>query len=185
MTQAWFLPKPFSPIPMPKRTGEPDPEQDEEDDDEDGMMKSVEDVCGLIDTEVEAGVPVERIVVGGFSQGCAISLLVGLMSRYRDKLGGVVGLSGYLPLSGRVEKMVQEREERGQNTSQTKWFLAHGSRDQLVPRRMFLKYKDNIKGWEGERVEAKMYEGMGHTIVGAEVRDLCTWLERVLPGDGT
>lgn len=181
MAQAWFMPKPFSPIPMPKRSGEPNLEENDEDDDEEGMMKSVEYICGLIDREVEAGVPVERIVVGGFSQGCAISLLVGLVSRYKGKLGGVVGLSGYLPLSRRVGKMMEEREVKGQNTPQTKWFLAHGSRDQLVPKRMFMRYQDKIEGWEGGRVEAKLYEGMGHATVGAEVRDLCEWLERVLP----
>ena len=176
------MPKPFSPIPMPRRSGEPDPEEDDEEDDEDGMMKSVDYICGLVDKEVGAGVPVEKIVVGGFSQGCAISLLVGLMSRCEGKLGGVVGLSGYLPLSGRVGKMMEKREEKGQDTRQTKWFLAHGSRDQLVPRRMFMRYKDKIEGWEGERVEAKLYEGMGHSTVGAEIRDLCAWLERVVPG---
>ena len=86
---------------MPKRAGEPDPEDSDEEDDAEGMMKSVEYICGLVDKEVEGGVPVERTVVGGFSQGCAISLLVGLVSRYKGKLAGVVGLSGYLPLSGR------------------------------------------------------------------------------------
>ena len=134
------------------------------------MMKSEEYVCGLIDKEVEAGVPVGRIVVGGFSQGCAISLLSGLMSRCKGKIGGVVGLSGYLPLSGRVGRvgrMVEERKEKGQNTPQTKWFLAHGSRDRLVPKRVFMRYKDNIEGWEGERVEAELYEGMGHATLGA------------------
>ena len=166
---------------MPKCSGEPDPEENDEEDDEDGMMKSVDYICGLIDNEVEAGVPAERIVVGGFSQGCAISLLVGLLSRYKGKLGGVVGLSGYLPLGGRVGMMMEEREEKGQDTSQTKWFLAHGSRDQLAPRRLFTRYRDKLEGWEGERVEAKLYEGMGHTTVGAQVRDLCGWLERVLP----
>lgn len=98
---------------MPKRSGEPDPEKNDEEDDEEGMMKSVEYICGLIDKEVEAGVPVERLVVGGFSQGCAISLLVGLMSRYKARLGGVVGLSGYLPLSGRVGKMMEDRKRGG------------------------------------------------------------------------
>ena len=93
---------------MPKRSGEPDPEENDEEDDEEGMMKSVEYICRLIDQEVEAGLPVERIVVGGFSQGCAISLLVGLMSRYGHRLGGVVGLSGYLPLSGNVIRSWRE-----------------------------------------------------------------------------
>ena len=181
MAQAWYMPKPFSPIPMPKRSGEPDPDEDEEEDDEVGMMKSVEYICGLIDTEIQAGVPVGRIVVGGFSQGCAISLLVGLMGRYKGTLGGVVGLSGYLPLSWKVGKMVEEREEKGQDTSQTKWFLAHGSRDQLVPKRLFMTYREKMERWETNRVEARLYEGMGHATVGAEIKDLCEWLERVVP----
>ena len=170
---------------MPKRSGEPDPDEDDEEDDEERMMKSVEYICGLIDIEVEAGVPVERIVVGGFSQGCAISLLVGLMGRYKGKLGGVVSLSGYLPLSGKVGKMVEEREEKGHDKQQTEWFLAHGLRDQLVPKRLFVRYREKIEGWERNRVETKLYEGMGHATVGAEVRDLCAWLERVVPSSKT
>jgi len=179
MAQAWYMPKPFSPIPMPKRSGEPDPEEDDEEDDEDGMMKSVDYICGLIDKEVAEGVPLEKIIVGGFSQGCAISLLIASISRYQGKLGGVVGLSGYMPLSGRVGKAMAERKEGGRST--TKWFLAHGSRDQLVPRRFFTSYRDKLKDWEGESVEAHMCEGMGHSTTGPEIRDLCAWLERILP----
>ena len=163
---------------MPKRSGEPEAD-DNEDDDEEGMMKRVDYICGLIDKEVEEGkVPLERIVVGGFSQGCAVSLLVGLLSRYKGKLVGVAGLSGYLPLSGKVGSWSDAKEE-GQSI--TKWFLAHGSRDQLVPKRMFTSYKEKLGVWEGDKVEAKMYEGMAHTTNGAEVRDLCTWLEKVVP----
>ena len=49
MAQAWYYPKPFSPIPLPKREDEPDADDDEGEDDEEGMMRSVEHVCGLID----------------------------------------------------------------------------------------------------------------------------------------
>ena len=179
MAQAWFRPKPFSLIPLPKRSVDPG-EEDDEDDDEEGMMKSVEYICRLIDREVEEGkLPLERIVVGGFSQGCAIALLTGLLSRYAGRLGGVVGLSGYLPLLGKVSKIVEEKGQIGGNA--TKWFLAHGSKDQLVPKRVFTSYKENLEGWEGDSVEAKIYEGMGHSTTGAEVRDLCSWLEKVLP----
>ena len=179
MGQAWHQPKPFSPIPMPKRVGE-DEEEEDEGDDEEGIMASVDYICFLIDKEHSEGeVPLDRIVVGGFSQGCAISLLVGLMSRYRGKLGGVVGLSGYLPLGKKVEEAATERNKIGK--SQTKWFLAHGSRDQLVPMRMFRAYREKLEGWERGMVEAKVYEGMPHSTTGAEVRDLCGWLERVLP----
>lgn len=41
----------------------------------------MEYLCTLIDGEVEKGIKPERIVVGGFSQGCAISLVTGLASR--------------------------------------------------------------------------------------------------------
>ena len=50
-----------------------------------------------------------------------------------------------------------------------------------MPRRLFVGYREKIEGWEGDRVEARLYEGMGHTTVGEEVRDLCEWLERVVP----
>lgn len=163
---------------MPKRSGEPDPEEDDEDDDEEGMMKSVDYICGLIDKEVEGGVPVGRICLGGFSQGCAITLLIGLMSRYKGRLGGLVGLSGYMPLSGQISKSVGNSKEEHNTT--TRWFLAHGTRDQLVPRQMFTSYSDKLKDWEGEGVEVHMYEGMGHSTTGAEIRDLCNWLEGVL-----
>jgi len=87
------------------------------------MLASVEYIDSLIDAELEKGVQLDRIMVGGFSQGCAISLLVGLVGRHRGKLGGVVGLSGYLP-SG----LVKEKLEGKVNI-----FLAHGTRDMLVP----------------------------------------------------
>jgi lysophospholipase-2 len=104
--------------------------------------------------------------------------LVGLLSRYKGKLGGVVGLSGYLPLSGKVGRSWSDAKQEGQSI--TRWFLAHGSRDQLVPRRMFTSYKEKLGAWEGDKVEAKVYEGMAHTSSGPEIRDLCSWLEKVV-----
>jgi predicted esterase len=75
--------------------------------DEDGMLKSVNLVHKLITEEVDSGIPADRIIVGGFSQGvfsssailisgAAISLLAGYTCE--RKLAGVVGLSGWLPL---------------------------------------------------------------------------------------
>jgi len=153
-------------------------EENEEEDDEERLKQSVEYICTLIDKEVKAGkVPLERIVVGGFSQGCAIALLAGLMSRYAGRLGGVIGLSGYLPLAGKVRKIVEERREKG---GKTKYFLAHGSKDQLVPRREFLSYKYIIENSENGSVTATLYEGMGHSTSGDEIRDLVDWLEAFL-----
>jgi predicted esterase len=98
MSTAWYPPTSFSPIPV-GRSSQPEDEDDDDEFNEEGeddILQSVEYICGLVDEEIKKGVEVERIVVGGFSQGCAISLILGLASRYAGKIGGVVGLSGYL-----------------------------------------------------------------------------------------
>ena len=65
--------------------------------DEAGLRESVQQVHALLDREVARGVPARCIVLAGFSQGCAIALLAGL--RYRERLAGLAGMSGYLPLA--------------------------------------------------------------------------------------
>jgi predicted esterase len=90
MTNAWYTPTSFSPIPVgrPSFSTEPDASDDEfNEEGEDEILASVEYVCGLIDAEIERGVKPERIVVGGFSQGCAVCLITGLASRWKGKLG--------------------------------------------------------------------------------------------------
>lgn len=75
--------------------------------DRDGMLESARTIDKYIQDEINAGIPVERIVVGGFSQGGSMSLLAGLTARREDglfggksgwKLGGVAVLSGWMPL---------------------------------------------------------------------------------------
>jgi lysophospholipase II len=50
----------------------------------------------MINNEVKAGVPADRIILGGFSQGGALALYSALT--YPEKLAGVIGLSCWLPL---------------------------------------------------------------------------------------
>ena len=75
--------------------------------DEDGILKSINLVHRLITEEVDAGIPSDKIIVGGFSQGillrmqpvtigCSVALLAGYTCE--RKLAGVAGLSGWLPL---------------------------------------------------------------------------------------
>lgn len=65
------------------------------------MLETVHQLNQLITAEVDAGIPAERIVLGGFSQGAAMSLLTGLSTE--RKLGGVVVLSGWLPLKNKFK----------------------------------------------------------------------------------
>ena len=67
-------------------------------------MKSQTYLHSLIAAEIEKGIPSERIVLGGFSQGGAMSILSGVTCPTR--LGGIFGLSCYLLLQGKVKEMV-------------------------------------------------------------------------------
>ena len=65
--------------------------------DEAGLRASRLEVEALIARERARGVAASRIVLAGFSQGCAMALMTGL--RHAERLAGLVGLSGYLPLA--------------------------------------------------------------------------------------
>lgn len=65
-------------------------------DDEAGMLESLASLEQLITNEVKSGTTASRVVIGGFSQGGTMSVLTGMVSS--RKLGGVVVLSGRLPL---------------------------------------------------------------------------------------
>lgn len=147
-------------------------------------MASVAYITTLIDDLAAQGIPEDRIVVGGFSQGHAMALLTGLTSKkYAGRLGGLAGLSGYLPL---IEQIPQLREDAGlakEVNDRTEVFLARGTKDMLVPKRYHRMCYEGLYGFgvKEEKVEIHEYEGMGHQMGGAELRDLCAWLEKVLP----
>lgn len=69
--------------------------------DEQGMLKTASSLNGLISAEVDDGIPASRIVLGGFSQGGAMSLLTGLTSE--RKLAGLAVLSGWMPLKEKAK----------------------------------------------------------------------------------
>jgi lysophospholipase-1 len=175
-TTAWYMPTSLSPYP-PSR-----PEL-EDDEDEEGMMRTVAYLTTLIDDLVKQGIPEHRIVLGGFSQGHAMSLLTGLISKYAGKLGGLVGLSGYLPLPDRIPILREEAGLPAVVADPIEVFLARGTSDRLVPKRYHrLCYEKLYElGIEEASVTLKEYEGMGHVMGGPELRDICTWLERVVP----
>lgn len=90
--------------------------------DEAGIRESARAIQALIAREISRGIAPERIVLGGFSQGCAMSLHVGL--RQVPAIAGIAGLSGYLPLAAQLAA------EHAQHTPPL--FLAHGTLDQVV-----------------------------------------------------
>ncbi|KAI8622724.1 Phospholipase/carboxylesterase/thioesterase [Chytriomyces sp. MP71] len=142
--------------------------------DESGMLKTVEYVRSLIDQEVSEGIKSKRIVLGGFSQGSAMALLTSLKTDV--KLGGIVGLSGYLP-------MVDKTETEGFVNSANQWtpyFMGHGDSDEVVAFQWGRKSADKLKEL-GRQVTFKTYKGMGHSSCQQEMGDLAKFLGETLP----
>lgn len=134
--------------------------------DEAGIRKSIEDINTLIEREIERGIPAENIFLIGFSQGSAMALSTGL--RYPKKLGGIVGLSGYLPI---LEKTADERAPVNQDTP---ILMVHGSLDQVVQVSRGEESRDHLKEL-GYEVEWHDYP-MQHEICAEEIRDINDFL---------
>lgn len=64
--------------------------------DTEGIQRAAASVHSLIEDEIKGGIPSNRIIIGGFSQGGALSLYSSLVTQHT--LGGVVALSCWLPL---------------------------------------------------------------------------------------
>ena len=175
MTTAWYRPTPLSPF----ASSRPELEEPE---DEEGLLKSVAYVESLIDACVRKGIPPERIVLGGFSQGCALSLITDLTSKkYGGRLAGIVGLCGYLPLAG-GSRLQYLRAMAGlpPTHGDVAIFLARGSKDTLIPKRIWNMTLKGLEAFQATYVETHEYDG-GHAISGPMLRDLCGWLEKVIP----
>ena len=140
--------------------------------DEQGLRASEQALRALIARENERGIPTANIVLAGFSQGCAMVLQTGL--RLEEKLAGMIGLSGYLPLAGRVPA------ERHAANQQTPIFLAHGTMDPVVA---FDRARASCQALldMGYPVEWKTYP-MPHSVCGQEIADISIFLRTVLAG---
>jgi lysophospholipase-2 len=136
--------------------------------DAEGLRESQRYVESLVSAEAGAGVPSERVVVGGFSQGGAVALM---MLRSRLKLAGVVGLSTYLPL---------RKEPLGEANAATPILLAHGDADGVVAYQFGVGTYNALKA-AGRTVELKTYRGMGHSACPQELAAVGEFLAKVLP----
>ncbi|MBC7954438.1 MAG: dienelactone hydrolase family protein [Cytophagales bacterium] len=138
--------------------------------DEAGLRESQGQIEALIAAENARGVPSSRIVLAGFSQGCAMALLAGL--RHRERLAGVAGLSGYLPLAATTAT------ERAPANRDVPLFLAHGTQDPVVHFPRGTATRDALKAL-GYNIEWHEYP-MPHSVCAEEITDLNRWLLRVL-----
>lgn len=138
--------------------------------DEAGIRKSQSQIEQLIARENARGVPSERIVVAGFSQGGAVALQVGL--RHADKLAGIMALSSYLALDSSLEAELSEANRT------TPVFMAHGTYDPVVSVDLGTHSRDELAG-HGIPVEWHDYP-MAHQVCLEELQDIGRWMNRIL-----
>ena len=138
--------------------------------DERGLRDSRSAIQAVIARERARGIEASRIVIAGFSQGCAMALMTGL--RYEERLAGIAGLSGYLPLAA------ETLTERAAANGEVPIFLAHGRNDPVVPLARGIASRDALVEM-GYPVEWHEY-AMPHSVCPQEIADLNRWLLRVL-----
>ncbi len=140
--------------------------------DEAGLRKSQQQIEQLIARENERGIPASRIILAGFSQGCAMTLQTGL--RYPEKLAGLICLSGYLPLSSLI------KDERHQANLQTPIFMAHGRGDPVVQIGRAEASRELLKEL-GHPIDWREYM-MPHSVCEEEIDDIGAWMRGLLAG---
>jgi phospholipase/carboxylesterase len=138
--------------------------------DEGGLRSSRLEIEALIAREKARGMAASRIVLMGFSQGCAMTLLTGL--RHTERLAGLVGLSGYLPLASATAA------ERSAASVGLPIFLAHGTADPIIPLQRATASRDALRSL-GCVVDWHEY-AMPHSVHPQEVVDLNRWLLKAL-----
>jgi phospholipase/carboxylesterase len=138
-----------------------------------GVDASAARVRDLVRRENERGVPSEKIVLGGFSQGGAMALHVGL--RHPERLAGIGALSTYLVAADALS------EERSDANRDVPIFQAHGTEDPMVPH-VHGKAAHDLLTKLGYAVEWKTYR-MAHEVCAEEIHDLGRWLARCF-GEG-
>lgn len=135
-----------------------------------GLRAAADYFSCLIEEEIGRGVAPERIVLGGFSQGGAISLMTGL--RYAHQLGAIAALSGWLPLASALV------HDSSTESRMTPIFLGHGTLDHITPLWMAEKAREQLAA-HGNSVDLRTYP-IGHSVDGTELHDLSKWLNNRL-----
>jgi lysophospholipase-2 len=142
--------------------------------DVDGIKKASLDILNLIQAEVNGtegkpGVPASRIILGGFSQGGALSLYTGLTGTF--SLAGVVSLSGYLPASKTIN---------WQHIQKPPVFQCHGDADPVVPYQFGVLTSKALESHLTTH-SFKTYSGLGHSSSEEELRDVKNFLNERIP----
>ncbi len=138
--------------------------------DETGIRESQVSIESLIEAEIARGIPSERIILAGFSQGGAIALHTTL--RHKKTLAGIIALSTYLPLKSSLKK-----EKAGANQT-IPIFMAHGVDDEVIS---LDTCKNSLALLQTEQYDVEWHEyPMSHSVCLDEINDIRAFLRTML-----
>jgi phospholipase/carboxylesterase len=138
--------------------------------DEVGVRESADLVEALIKDEIAKGIPSQKIVLAGFSQGGVIALH--LLGRLEHQLAGVMAMSTYMCAP---QKLVDEKVAMNQ---QTPIIMMHGSQDEMVPMRIGVDAKNTLID-NGYNVKWFDYP-MPHSVCPQQINQIGVWLTDIL-----
>lgn len=140
-----------------------------------GFFKSCEVVQLLVREQMEVhNIAPERILIGGFSQGAAISMAV--LSLLDVRIGGLIALSGFCPVA---DSLSEKYQKSGLNFD-TPVFQGHGTADPIISLE-FGKHAKNVYGGLGFRNwDFRSYAGVGHSTNEQELIDVIKFMSSTL-----
>jgi len=123
-----------------------------------GVVRSRKLLFELLDGERQAGFTTDQTVLFGFSQGCLMTLDVGL--RYPRRFAGLVGISGH------VHDLEGTLKELSAVAKQQRFLVTHGLFDPLLP---FAPAKQGVRALQQAGLQIEWHEfAKDHTIAGEE-----------------
>lgn len=123
-----------------------------------GILRSRKMLFDLLDDLRAKNFPADQIILGGFSQGCLMTIDVGL--RYPHRLAGLVGISGWV---FEIENLLKELSPVAK---QQRLLATHGHFDAVIP---FAPVREQMKKLQAAGLHVAWHEfPKAHTIHGAE-----------------
>jgi phospholipase/carboxylesterase len=136
--------------------------------DKEQLVGSAEQVRLLVEREVDRGIPSNRIVVAGFSQGGAVAYQLALTHMY--PLAGLLCLSTYFATGDSITPNAANR--------QIPIKICHGTADPMVSVQLGKRACRQLEDM-GYAVDYSEYP-MEHAVCPAEIADISRWLQAVL-----
>lgn len=148
--------------------GNPYAQQDEE-----GYWSSCKKMENLINQEVKNGIPSERVIVGGFSQGAVLSL--GLAISYNKKLAGILNMSGIFAMKKGIPSRIKTVN------FDTPIFHGHGDIDPVFNIVFARQTAEYFKALGFKDYQFHEYIGMVHQTCSDEMNDIENFVRKALP----